>query len=215
MYIKTERIIIRDLEEGDAAGLLKIKNDPGVLKYIPDFIDNGAGEAKIASVIACCKALCDSGDFSTERYFAIELDGTGMIGVVTVSVLGYLRETQMGWMVLSDYTGFGYASEAASAASDYILKTYGLPYLVVVMDVDNPASFRTAQKSGFKLFEKRVPYDYFYSKCDVKNFAAVADHFACNQAEIGSCYYYFRKYNPDMDIKEKFYGDTVYAGRFA
>lgn len=215
MYIKTERLVVRELEVGDAGALLKLKNDPCVKKYIPDFIGNGAGETEAARVIERCAVLRDKGDFTEDRYFAIELPGAGMIGVVTASALGYLREIQLGWMVLSDCTGRGYASEAARAASDHILKTYGLPYLVVVMDVDNPASFRTAQKSGFRLFEKRVPFDYFYCKCDPEDFAAVAEHFARKQAEVGSCYYYFRKYNPDMEIKEKFYGDTIYTGRFA
>jgi Acetyltransferases, including N-acetylases of ribosomal proteins len=215
MYIKTERLVIRSLEPYDAAGLLKIKNDPGVMKYIPDFIDNGAGITEAENAIAHNISLLGSGDFSAERYYAIELDGAGMIGVITSSKLGYLREIQMGWMVLSEYTGKGYASEAARAASDYIMRTYELAYVVVVMDVDNPASFQTALKSGFKLFEKRVPFDYYYSDCDPRDFAAVTEHFSRKQAEVGSCYYYFRKYNPDMDIKEKFYGDTVYTGRFA
>jgi ribosomal-protein-alanine N-acetyltransferase len=85
----------------------------------------------------------------------------------------------------------------------------------VVMDVDNPASFRTAQKSGFKLFEKRIPYDYYYRECDDSDFNAVGEHLSTKQAEIGSCYYYFRKFNKRSKITNRFYGDTKYEGRFS
>jgi len=87
--------------------------------------------------------------------------------------------------------------------------------MAVVMDVDNPASFRTAQKSGFRLFEKRVPYDYHYSDCDAGDFHAIGEHFCKKQSAVGSCYYYFRKFNQNSGTTSRFYGDTVYDGRFS
>jgi hypothetical protein len=81
--------------------------------------------------------------------------------------------------------------------------------------VDNPASFHTALKSGFRLFEKRVPYDYFYSHADPNDFDEVGNYLTEKQSETGSCYYYFRKYNPISEMNLRFYGDAPYDGRFA
>lgn len=66
------------------------------------------------------------------------------------------------------------------------------------MDVDNPASFRTAKKSGFRLFEKRVQYDYHYSDYNVEDFNEVGKYFTKKQSETGSSYYYFRKFNKQV-----------------
>ena len=138
-----------------------------------------------------------------------------VIGAITVNSLDYLYELQMGWMMNGKYTGQGYASEAGAAASDYLLEILSLDYISVVMDTDNPASFRTAQKSGFGLFEKRVSYDYYYSQCNVEDFNAVGKYFAVNQSQAGSNYYYFRKFNKNSKTTCRFYGDTKYDGRFS
>lgn len=40
MYIKTNRLIIRELNEQDADALIAIKNDREVMKYHPTFFEN-------------------------------------------------------------------------------------------------------------------------------------------------------------------------------
>ena len=199
-------MIIRHFTEQDADALYAIKYDEQVLNYSPTFIRRDATITDIREAIAndhgALYAIClkDSGD---------------VIGAITASRLEYLYETQIGWVMNGKYTGQGYASEAGAAASDYLLEALSLDYMAVVMDVDNPASFRTAQKSGFRLFEKRVPYDYHYSTANVNDHGEVHAHFAAKQAETGSSYYYFRKYNKNSKTAGRFYGDTKYEGRFS
>ena len=97
-------------------------------------------------------------------------------------------------MMISSYTGKGYASEAAEAFAEDFCRTHGVDYLTAVMDVDNPASRRTAEKSGFRLFEKRTVYDYHWNRyCDD--------------------YYYFRRYWSGCTLKGRYYGDSPYCGR--
>lgn len=214
MYLETERLIIRNFEETDTDALYRLKYDKQVLKYDPTFIKRDADISDIHEAILYFISVKDSDSFDKDVYFAIVLKNTNsVIGAITVSKLEYLYELQIGWMICEEHSGHGYASEAGTAASDYLLRTFPYDYLVVVMDVDNPASFRTAQKCGFKLFEKRIGYNYFFSKCNVENFDEVSKYFEMNEKQVGSCYYYFRKFNPKTI--SRFYGDTVYDGRFS
>lgn len=216
MKIETERLIIRDLELTDAESLLKIKYDEKVLEYTPEFIKRDATLQDAMEEIRYFIKERDNGNFKKEIYYAVCLKDSGkMIGTITTSIAGMLREQQIGWTFCSEYSGNGYAAEAGCAVSDYLLSTFQREYLIVVMDVDNPASFKTAQKCGFRLFEKRVPYDYHYSQIDVEKPDEVAGYFTHNQATVGSCYYYFRKYNKNAGQQLRFYGDIEYTGRFS
>ena len=216
MLTQTKRLTIRLFTEQDAAALYEIKYDEQVLKYDPTFIKRDATMTDIEEAITFWQGVKQSEIYEKGIHYAICLKDCGtVIGVVTVNSLDYLYELQIGWMMNGKYVGNGYASEAGAAASDYLLDTLSLDYISVVMDTDNPASFRTAQKSGFKLFEKRVAYDYYYSKVNVEDFNAVNEYFTVNQSQAGSNYYYFRKYNKNSKTSCRFYGDTVYDGRWS
>jgi len=216
MYIETERLTVRGFKEQDAEKLLAVKYDPQVLEYSPTFIKRDATIDDAREAILLWQKIEGKDLFEKGANYAICLKASGeVIGAVTVGGLEYLYELQMGWMLNSAFAGKGYASEAGAAASDYLLDYFSLDYVSVVMDVDNPASFRTAQKSGFKLFEKRVPYDYHYSTVNAEDFNGVGEYFANNQSRTGSCYYYFRKFRKDSKITSRYYGDTTYDGRFS
>jgi len=216
MYIETDRLIIRDLMENDEQALYKIKYDSKIRSFIPDYIKANASMEDIKETISYCISVKDTGNFEDEVFYPIILKSTtDIIGTVTVSKLTFLYEIQVGWQVLGKYTNNGYASEAGRAVSDELLNKFNIDYLVVVMSTDNPASFRTAVKSGFKFFEKRIGYDYFYGDIDTTNFEALSKYMDKKQNEIESPYFYFRKFNPKTKIVAQFYGDVKYEGRFA
>ena len=195
MYLKTTRLIIRDFREDDAEALYRIKTDPQVLKFAPDFLEV---ELQPNEVVEHIRAFCDienSGDLNTWRCYAIEHQETHeVMGCLCFCKADLLFEYELGWMMIGQYTKNGYASEAASAFAEYFCKEHGVDYLIAVMDVDNPASFRSAEKAGFKLFEKRTVYDYSYNR-------------------YGDDYYYLRRYSSGCTLADKFYGDSPYEGR--
>lgn len=51
------------------------------------------------------------------------------------------------------------------------------------------ASFRTAQKSGFRLIDKRIDFVYYNRDCNLEDFNTAG----------GSCYYYFQKFNMNRE----------------
>lgn len=195
MLIETTRLIVRPFREKDADTLYRIKSDPQVMEFCPDFLDIDAKQADMPGYIRAFQRIEESGDTDAWRCYAIESRETGeVLGTLTFCKQKMLHEYDLGWMMISSYTGKGYASEAAEAFAEYFCRTHNVDYLTAVMDVDNPASRRTAEKSGFRLFEKRTVYDYHYNRyCDD--------------------YYYFRRYWSGCTLKGRYYGDSPYYGR--
>ena len=197
MLIETERLIIRTFREDDVAALYQIAYDPDVLEYCPDLLKRDVTEAEVLAFIRDYIRIDAENDIDTRRCYAIENRETGeVMGCITFGKNHMLNEYEIGWMMRKQYTKKGYASEAAQAYAEYFCAAYGVEYLIVVMDVDNPASYRAAEKCGFKLFEKRTVYDYHYNR-------------------YGDDYYYFRRYSAACTRRERFYGDVPFTGRGA
>ena len=165
MFIETGRLVVRTFREEDVLALYQIAYDPDVLEYCPDLLKRDVTEAEVLEFIQDFIRMDDENDIDTWRAYAIENRETGeVMGCVTFSKNSMLNEYEIGWMMLKRYTKKGYASEAAQAYAEYFCAAYGVEYLIVVMDVDNPASYKAAEKCGFKLFEKRTVYDYHYNR---------------------------------------------------
>ncbi len=195
MRIETARLIVRPFREEDADALNRIKTDPRVTEFCPDFLDLDAGQADMHGYIHDFQRIEDTGDTEAWRCYAIENRETGVVmGALTFSKQRMLHEYELGWMMIGAYTGNGYASEAAEAFTEDFCRAHGVDYLIAVMDTDNPASRRTAEKSGFRLFEKRTVYD-------------AHDHRYCDD------YFYFRRYGSGCTLKDRYYGDSPYYGR--
>lgn len=197
MLIETERLIVRTFREDDVAALYQIAYDPDVLEYCPDLLKRDVTEAEVLAFIRDYIRIDAENDIDTRRCYAIENRETGdVMGCITFGKNHMLNEYEIGWMMRKQYTKKGYASEAAQAYAEYFCAAYDVEYLIVVMDVDNPASYRAAEKCGFKLFEKRTVYDYHYNR-------------------YGDDYYYFRRYSAACTRRERFYGDVPFTGRGA
>lgn len=195
MYIETERLIIRSFCENDADALYAIKTDPQVMEYCPDLLDVEVRPEDMVNYIREFNRLEDVGDIDTWRCYAIENRETGeVMGCLTTGIQVMLREYELGWMMLSRFARKGYASEAAATYAERFCSENDIDYIIAVTDVDNDASIRTAEKSGFRLFEKRTVYDYAYNR--------YADD-----------YFYFRRYHAGCTLKSRFYGDIEYHGR--
>ena len=195
MHIETARLVVRSFSPADADALYRIKTDPKMLEYIPDFLRRGAVPGDMKDYIAQFNRIEEEGDTDTWRCYAIEEKASGsVVGCLSFGKSALLFEYELGWEMNGMYSGNGYAAEAAGAFAEFFCAAHSTPYLIAIMDVDNPASFRTAEKAGFKLFEKRTVYDGHCGK-------------------YFDDYYYFRRYHSGCTLKEKFYGDVPYDGR--
>ena len=195
LNLETPRLIIRDFHEADAGVLYDIKVDERVMYFCPDFLDVDIAADDVVGYIRGFNRAEAERDPDPWRCYAIEVKETHrVVGCLCFGKQNMLREYELGWMMLGAYAGKGYASESAAVFAEYICDACQIPYLIVVMDVDNPASYRCAEKAGFRLFEKRTVYDYSVNRyCDD--------------------YYCFRRYPSWSTCESKFYGDVPYEGR--
>jgi ribosomal-protein-alanine N-acetyltransferase len=197
MKIETNNLIIRNFIEQDLEALFSIKYDKGVMEFIPTYLERNVTKEKTKEYITIFNVYEANQDLKPNRKYAIENKKTNEImGSISFRMNVLLHEYEIGWQMMEQYCKKGYASEAAIAFSEYFCEKYNVDYLIAVMDVDNHASYSTALKSGFKLFEKRTVYDYTYNRF-------------CND------YYYFRRYYSNSSLTNQFYGDTVYDGRYS
>ena len=119
MRIETARLIVRPFREEDADALYRIKTDPRVTEFCPDFLDVDVQRDDMESYIREFQRIEENCDTDTWRCYAIENRVTGVVmGALSFSKQNMLHEYELGWMMSGEYTGKGYASEAAEAFAE-------------------------------------------------------------------------------------------------
>ena len=149
MYIeiKTERLLLRPMNISDLETVHEYASDKENTKYLrfgpnesveetTDFLSNVTKEWKK-----------DAPDFYE---FAIELDGK-QIGAVCVYLDEKHESGEFGWILNKKYWGNGYATEAALALKDHVVKELKVKRLIAHCDARNTASARVMEKIGLKL----------------------------------------------------------------
>ena len=149
----TERLVLRGLEEGDAENILLLNSDPEVLRYVHDVPYANAETAR--------KWIADIGKqlpLGIGRWAIGTHDGT-WIG--RCSLRRYADgEVLMGYRLLREQWGRGYASEAVRAMLDLAFNTHHLPYVASKVARDNIASQRVLEKNGGRFWKEGAAENY-------------------------------------------------------
>jgi ribosomal-protein-alanine N-acetyltransferase len=146
--IETARLILRPFMSDDAAAYQVVREKPGVLQYFSSASSDPKRQGEIARTL-------------TARFIAHwEQDGYGpwavidkasgrFIGHHGLRFMPEFGETEMLYMLDSEFWGRGLASEAAEAALDYARSRLLLQRLMAIARLDNAASLRVMTKAGF------------------------------------------------------------------
>jgi RimJ/RimL family protein N-acetyltransferase len=142
--VSTERLRLRRFRAGDAEAYAAINADPLVVRYLGGEIDQAASDAQLARIMA----HWDEHGFGL---WAAELrDGGRMIGFVGLSVPGFLPAVlpavEVGWRLARDVWSRGFATEGGRAAIEWGFGGLGLDRIISIIDPDNTASLRVAEK---------------------------------------------------------------------
>lgn len=151
MHLKTERLLIRNIQSSDIPGLVEIWTDAEVTRFMggprdKDFLNQTFSED------------VEAGQPETyDLWPVVELASNHVIGhcgLLEKEVDGQ-PEIELTYVLHKSAWGKGYATEAAIALRDYAFGPCQLERLIALIDRANRGSERVAQKVGMSL-EKEV-----------------------------------------------------------
>ncbi|BCN28931.1 GNAT family N-acetyltransferase [Anaeromicropila herbilytica] len=158
MRIETDHLIIRDFERKDAENLYRIVREKNILRFMPDWAENGDSPQSYYAYIDWHQTQRNSIDLYDNKRYVIELPDTDeMIGMVGMGLEGTLNEVEVAYFMSEHYQRNGYTLEAVNALVNWCFDVSDIKYLILTIDCANVPSCRLAEKCGFELFEKRTP----------------------------------------------------------
>lgn len=153
--IKTERLVLREPEARDRTALIELFASPEVGTYIGGAQPREELERAVPELPSRRPGL-----------FVVDLDGA-MIGTVTLDrrntdrpdpVSPDTEEVQLGYMLLPEAWGYGYAAEACAAALDWFADALPGEPVVLYTQTANTRSMRLAAKLGFTEVDRFEKY---------------------------------------------------------
>lgn len=144
--LDTQRLALREFTPQDAPFLLRLVNEPGWLRNINDPGVRTVGDALAWAEGRLFKAYRELG----HGFWAVERrdDGT-LVGMCGLFKRPVLPEPDIGYALLAEYEGRGYALEAARGCVAHARDVLGWPTLMAITALDNPASVALLAKLGF------------------------------------------------------------------
>ena len=152
---ETARLILRRFNESDVEPLLGFRGDPEVMRFSVTGPETRQ-DIHARYLPSCLKRY--SRDGLGQWAVVRKSDGlcVGECGICVQEVDG-AREFEISYRMRRDCWGIGLATEAARACRDYGFKQAGLRRLISIIESENAASIRVAEKMGMTL-EKRASF---------------------------------------------------------
>lgn len=149
---ETERLHLRRLAVDDAAFIFELVNDPSWLRFIGDRNVRNLEDAKnyILKGPVASYAKHGFGLWLVE----LKADGTPL-GICGLLQRDTLPDVDIGFALLPQFCGQGYAVEAGLATMAYGRTTVGLKRIVAITSPDNESSIRILDKLGLR-FERMI-----------------------------------------------------------
>ena len=157
--IETERLILRQFSDNDAAQASYNSKQPSVVHFMSDMVLEN--EQKALDLIHWINN--DKFDIAIPCVvLAVELKSEkkciGLIGIAPKHELG--NEIEILFEIADEYQNCGYITESGKALVKWAFENTSINYLVAIIKHDNPASARVIQKLGFiHRGEKQIDYD--------------------------------------------------------
>lgn len=140
--LETQRLVLRAIQEEDLDGWATLMGDPQTARFIGGTIDRAAAWRGMATMAG-----------------SWQLKGFGMFSVVEKATgrwIGRLGPwqpegwpgTEIGWALIKDAWGKGYAAEGASAAMDWSFANLGWTEVIHTIDPQNCLSIALAERLG-------------------------------------------------------------------
>lgn len=154
VFLTMSRIILQRFTLNDAPFLKELMNTPGWLQFI--------GDRQIDSIQKAADYITDKffTHFNEFGYGPVKLclkDTEQPIGIITVVKRDYLPYPDIGFALLPEYEGKGYAFEGSKAIIEQLTKEFNFPELYAFTEIDNIKSITLIERLGFNSDGKIKP----------------------------------------------------------
>lgn len=147
MHLTTPRLSLHTMTEADWPLFLQLQQDPRVMAFVAD-------PCSEETIRAHFEARLPAWDKTSHHWLCLVIreKATG----AALGVTGFLpewepfRQAEMGYMMLPEAQGQGYASEALAAVCEFAFDTCGFHRLKALVVEGNRASRRVLEKCGFE-----------------------------------------------------------------
>ena len=178
LTIKTQRLILRPFTESDAEPAGRNSRQPSAVRYLSDMVWADEDEARefikyfnmhklnlnTPHVILGIFLHPEGAHQTATEQTVAELTAAeqtassdaciGFVGVGPKDELG--GEIELGYLIADEFSGNGYATEAAGAMIRWAFERAGLDALSAIADPTNAASLRILEKLGFMRIKTMV-----------------------------------------------------------
>jgi RimJ/RimL family protein N-acetyltransferase len=146
--LRSERLILRPWRDGDLPAMARMNADPHVMEFMPAILDRPASDAMVTRL----QCHIEEQGFG---FWAVEAPGVAdFIGFVGLNRPGFAAPfmpcVEIGWRLLHEFWGLGYATEAAGAALRHGFTDIGLSEIVSFTAAVNQRSWRVMQRLGMR-----------------------------------------------------------------
>ncbi len=162
IILETPRLILRQFTEADTALLVKLNSNPEVLKYLHEpLLESEEQALHVINTIIFPQYKNNLGRW------AIHLKSNSeFIGWCGLKYLVETDEIDLGYRLMQEYWGKGYAFEAAKHTVDYGFTHLKLKTIVGRAHIENTASLKILQKVGLQFIKDEV-----VDNCPVKTYS--------------------------------------------
>lgn len=146
---ETQRLILREIEETDEAGMYELDSDPEVHQYLGNKPVTTIEESRNA--IALIRRQYEEN--GTGRWAVIEKSEGRFIGWAGLKLYrdeinGHSNFLEVGYRLIKKYWGKGYATEAAQTSVVYGFERLHAREIFGMADANNAASIKVLEKCG-------------------------------------------------------------------
>lgn len=149
--LSTKRLVLTELAPADAPFILELVNSAGWLQFI--------GDRNIKDIAAAEQYIVTGPMASYAKHgyglYLVTCKETGPVGICGLIKRETLEQADIGYALLPQYTGHGYALEAAAAVVRHAKETLALPAVLAITLEDNHRSIQLLLKLGM-VFQKKI-----------------------------------------------------------
>lgn len=154
-HVETDRLILREFREEDAPGLLRLNSNPDVIKYLHlEPIKNVAEAMKEVEWVTSQYPKNKIGRWIMLEKATGEFMGWTGLKLEDMEMNGQQDFYDVGYRMLPEFWGKGYATESAIASVKYGFEEMNLKKINAAAHSENLASRKVLQKAG--LSEKEI-----------------------------------------------------------